>query len=86
MFYVVPLGSGWYRITSAATGRALEVAGGSSKAGANVQTFARNGTKAQRWKITMDQNGAFTLTNGVSGKTLAVDVCGAEGAVSVEYV
>lgn len=54
---------------------ALDVSGGSSANSANVQSYASNGTNAQRWRVTHDAQGYITLRNVGSGKVL--DVAGA---------
>lgn len=58
-------------------GKALDVSGGSGADGANVQLWEENGTAAQEWNVTVDDDGFITLKNLKSGK--ALDVCGASG-------
>ena len=50
----------------------LDVAGGSKANGANVQTYSYNGTSAQKWRVTHDEDGFYTFTNIGSGKVLDV--------------
>lgn len=52
---------------------ALEVYGGSTASGANVQLYQGNGTDAQKWKVAYVGNGAYTLTNLKSGLLLSVE-------------
>lgn len=52
---------------------ALEVYGGSTESGANVQLYKGNGTDAQKWKVAYVGNGAYTLTNVKSGLLLSVE-------------
>ena len=51
-----------------------DVAGGSSRKGANVQIYGSNMTKAQRWLVREDANGFLTFINVGSG--LVLDVSG----------
>lgn len=48
----------------------LDVAGGSTSSGANVQIFQSNTTAAQRWRVSHDDDGYLTITNVKSGKVL----------------
>ena len=68
---------GVYVLRSALADRSvLDVAGGSAASGANVQLYQYNGTKAQRWRISLDKkSGLYTIASLVSGKVL--DVSGA---------
>lgn len=50
----------------------LDVNGGSSSNGANVQIFSSNATNAQRWRVTHDDKGYVTLQCISSGKVLDV--------------
>ena len=60
---------------------ALDVAGGSTADGANVQAYAFNGTPAQIWEVTHDQFGFVTLINQKTRKALEVaDASTAPGA------
>lgn len=50
----------------------LDVAGGSTSDGGNIQVFTSNATPAQRWKVSHDADGFVTLTSAKSGKVLEV--------------
>ncbi len=50
----------------------LDVSGGSTANGANVQIYEVNATNAQYWKVTSDSDGFITITNVGSGKALDV--------------
>lgn len=50
----------------------LDVAGGSTSSGANVQIYRSNTTAAQRWHVSHDDDGYLTITNVKSGKVLDV--------------
>lgn len=67
---------GEYLIGSAlAPNLVLDVVNGSSANQANIQIFTDNGTNAQRWRVSEDENGYLQITNLGSGKCL--DVAGA---------
>ena len=51
----------------------MDVNGGSAAAGANVQIYTANGTKAQQWEITKDSDGSYVIINAISGKYLGID-------------
>ena len=56
----------------------VDLAGASSKNGANIQIYESNKTAAQRWAITRASDGFYTVRNMASGKLL--DVSGASPA------
>ena len=68
--YDTPLASGDYVIQSALGAYALDVSGGSSAPGANVQLWEYNGTNAQKWHLDYDEKGLYTITNIGSGLPL----------------
>lgn len=68
---------GTYIIKNQATGQALDVAGASTVAGANVQVYPLNYTCAQKWIVTRS-NGTAAIKSSCSG--LALDV--SNGAVN----
>lgn len=71
-----PIEAGVYTIQSALSGSyVLDVAAGSTKNGANVQIYRSNNTNAQRWQVSIDENGTYRITNVGSGKCL--DLAGA---------
>lgn len=53
-------------------GKALDVYGGSTNNGANVQLWDDNQSGAQKWNVTVDSDGYITLVNLESGKALDV--------------
>ena len=81
------LADGTYQVSSKAkSSMVMDVSGGSTANGANVQLYADNGTDAQRWTVSHDAKGYVTLTNAASGKVL--DVSGgstANGANIQQY-
>lgn len=62
----------------------LDVSGGSSANGGNVQLYQSNGTNAQRWRVTHDFKGYVTLTNVGSGKVLDVNGASTEDGANVQ--
>ena len=70
------LAEGIYTLgASAATDSVLEVSGASQAAGASVQTYASNGTLAQRWRIALvpRAENTYTIQNLGSAKFLTAD-------------
>lgn len=64
---------GWFTISLASdSSRVFDISGGSSSNGANVQTYAANGTFAQVFKFVYE-NGYYRIVNAQSGKALDVD-------------
>ena len=51
----------------------LDVNSASSKNGANIQLYLRNGTQAQAFRVSHDSQGFVTFTNVNSGKVLDLD-------------
>ena len=63
--------AGEYVIKSALSQRSvLDVAGGSQNDCANVQLYSYNGSAAQKWSVTFDDDGYATIKNVGSGKVL----------------
>lgn len=81
------LADGTYVVeTALQSGKVMDVSGGSSANGANVQLYQSNGTNAQRWRVTHDSKGYVTLTNVGSGKVLDVNGAStADGANVQQY-
>lgn len=62
------LSAGDYVIKSALSGcYVLDVSGGSTKAGANIQIYSYNATGAQKWRVAIDKDGFYTFKNLKSG-------------------
>ena len=67
------IAEGVYAIASAsAPMQVVDVDNGSHANSANVQLFATNGSNAQRWSISEDDEGYLTITNLESGKVIDV--------------
>lgn len=83
----MPLSSGIYTIsTSLSSSKVLDVAGGSMLSGGNIQIYDSNGTSAQKFIVTDDGSGYYTVRNLGSRKVL--DVTGgstANGANVQQY-
>jgi hypothetical protein len=72
---------GLYKLVNVTSGKAIDVSGASTSAGAIVQQWTDNGTRAQRWTITDMGNGLKFIAQ-CSG--LALDCTGASGANGVK--
>lgn len=68
---------GTYVIVAASSGCVLDVAGGSTSDGGNIQLYRNNKTPAQRFAISLDDEGCYEIANVKSGKLLSVDEQGA---------
>ncbi|MDO4851546.1 MAG: RICIN domain-containing protein, partial [Actinomycetota bacterium] len=68
--------AGAYELRPACSGKALDVAGASAAAGADVRQWSRNSTCAQRFWVEPDPGGYHRVFNVGSG--LALDVAGAD--------
>ena len=82
----VEVSNGTYYIYSAlASNKVVDIDGGSTADGANVQLFEANGTNAQMFTITKQSNGYYQIKN-LDGKVL--DVYGGEkrsGAIVIQW-
>lgn len=68
------LADGVYEICSVKNSNyALDVNSASTRNGANVQLYIRNGTQAQAFKVSHDSQGFVTFTNINSGKVIDLD-------------
>jgi subtilisin family serine protease len=65
---------GYYTIRNVCSGKVLDVAGGGTANGTNVQQYSSNGTKAQQWIASPSSNGSgfWVLSNVNSGKVLDI--------------
>lgn len=74
-----PISNGTYKLASAINNNYVwDISGGSAASGANLQLYQDNGTNAQRFKITYNSDGYYTITNINSGK--AIDCYNADSA------
>ncbi|MGI5484651.1 RICIN domain-containing protein [Streptomyces lavendofoliae] len=58
--------------TAAHSGKCLEIEGGKTTDGINVQQYACNGTDSQKWTAVAARGGTFEIRNVKSGKCLEV--------------
>ncbi|MDR1013835.1 MAG: RICIN domain-containing protein [Coriobacteriales bacterium] len=81
-----PLANGIYTITSSVKpGKALSLAGGSTKNGTALQLAAPNKGAAQKFKLTYDRaTGYYTIVNVRSGKALDVAGAGKKNGTKVQ--
>ncbi len=77
---------GEYNIVSALSEKkVVDIAANSSLNGANIQLYDKNGTNAQKWKVTYDKNTDFyTITNPGTGKALDVVAAGTWNGTNVQ--
>ncbi|HEU4329362.1 MAG TPA: family 43 glycosylhydrolase [Roseiflexaceae bacterium] len=73
-----------YTLVNRNSGKCLEVAGGSTADGANVQQWACNGGTHQRWRVEDAGSGYSRLVNAQSGKVLDVANCGTADGTNVQ--
>lgn len=62
----------------------LDVSGGSSADGANVQIWQNNDTGAQKWNFTRNVDGSYTIVNAASGKALDVKDAAASSGTNIQ--
>jgi uncharacterized repeat protein (TIGR02543 family) len=81
-----PLANGTYTITSSVRpGKALSLAGGSTKNGTALQLAAPNKGAAQKFRLTYDRaTGYYTIVNVRSGKALDVAGAGKKNGTKVQ--
>ena len=68
------LGDGFYRLVSAASGRALAVAGDAAKAGSPARLAPVADRDNQKWYLQQNDDGTWTLLSKSSAKASALDV------------
>ena len=64
--------NGNYNIIGIGSGKNMDVIGGSTADGTNIDLYENNGTGAQQWTFTRDADGYYTIKNTSSGKYLDV--------------
>jgi len=80
------LPDGTYVITSAFSGKCVDIAAASTSNGAQVQQYQCNGTGAQTFKVTNMGAGWYRLVNTHSGKAIDIDSAStADGAKVQQY-
>lgn len=72
-----------YKIVNKHSGKVLDVSGGNTNDGANVQQWDDNGTNAQRWYVTMNSDSSFIIYSKLNGKVLDVDSCSTNDGANV---
>ncbi len=75
-----------YNIVSAlSNNKVVDINANSHLNGTNIQLYDKNGTNAQKWKVTYDKNTDFyTITNPGSGKALDVAAAGTWNGTNVQ--
>ncbi len=62
-FRITHVKDGWHKICNVASGKALDVAGGSRKSGTNVRLWTYNGSDAQLWRFYPVSGGYYQIQN-----------------------
>lgn len=62
----------------------LDVSGGSSADGANMQIWQNNDTGAQKWNFSRNVDGSYTIVNAASGKALDVKDAAASSGTNIQ--
>jgi len=72
-----------YSIVSKASGKAIDVAGGSTAQGGNILQWANSNTTNQRWVITAVGNNAYSIVNVNSGMAMDLEGGGAANGANI---
>ena len=62
----------------------IDVSGGNSNNGANIQIYSNNGSAAQKWRIESDDNGAYVIKNATFNKVLDVAMGSTKNGANVQ--
>ncbi|MDN0196228.1 RICIN domain-containing protein [Streptomyces sp. S.PNR 29] len=80
-----PAKNAFYKVLNKNSGKAIDVSGGSTSAGANVIQWNDTGAQNQRWRWVAVGDGSYEIVNQNSGLLLDVtDGSGADGATIVQ--
>ena len=63
----IQLPNGVYTFNSTISAQSIDVAGGQKSIGGVVQLYSSNGTNAQKWELTLDNDGYYNIVNVESG-------------------
>ncbi len=74
-FYVKRCGEDLYTLKNYYSGLVIDVNGGMSANGTNIQQYEANGSEAQKWRIVQNEDGTVTFFSVKNGKTMDV-ACG----------
>lgn len=75
--FLPPIENGNYMIHSALKDNmVLDVSGGISRDGTNVQLYENNGSLAQKWQVSLNNDKTYTVKNLIDGKVLDVAAAG----------
>ena len=84
VFTVRHIGNGYYNIICKESGKCLEVDGGNTSAGTNVQQYDGNGTDAQQWVIKETGDGYYNIISKCNGLYLDVDNCNTNNGTNIK--
>jgi hypothetical protein len=68
-----PVANGKYRIVSRQSGKVLDVTGGSTADGTNVEQWTYHSATNQQWQVTSLGNGQYKIIGVASGKSLDIN-------------
>lgn len=77
IFNLELVSNGYYKITNANTGKAIDVVGAVVKNKRNIQQYRYNGTKAQLWKPIKNSDGSYTFESALNSN-YCIDLLGAK--------
>ena len=83
IYRITHVKDGWHKICNVASGKAVDVAGGSKKSGTNVHQYKYNGSDAQLWRFYPVSSGYYQIQNKLKcyldvaggGKSNGTNVC-----------
>ena len=80
-----PLVGATYAIHSGSNyGQVIDVSGGSSSDGANIQIWASNNSGAQKWNVYKNNDGSYRIINAANGKALDVPEAKAYAGANIQ--
>lgn len=81
---IAPLGNGTVKIVNSLTGKMLHV--DSDAEGFSISQLAENGSDNQKWTLTANANGNYTITNVFSNKAVKAKNCGSTTIDSAQQI
>jgi|GEM_PF-2166336 len=76
--------NGLYKLVNAGSNKALDVSGGNTADGTNVQIWTDTSGASQQWQVTQNADGTYKLVNPSSGKALDVNGGGTLDGTNVQ--
>ncbi len=78
------IANGQYKLVNTGSSKALDVNGGGTTDGTNVQIWTDNSGSAQKWQVTLNTDGTYKLVNPNSSKVLDVNGAGTSDGANVQ--